>query len=163
MARPPLEVEVRGGRELARISRELRRMGDGKQLKAEFGRELRAVAAPLVPAVRASIKAIPADSGHHSGLRARLARATRLQVRTVGKQAGVSIQVDGRKMPNHQKALQAYMEGLKRPWRHPVFGNTNVWVKQEPHPYFYKTVRPLGGASRVAVNRVLDKTAQKIT
>lgn len=156
-------LEVHRGTELVRISRELRNMADGKAIKAAFTKELRAAAAPLVPAVRASIQAIPAPTGEHSGLRDQLSRATTLSVRTVGRQAGVRISVDGRKMPDHRKALQSYMEGLKKPWRHPVFGNTNVWVTQQPKPYFYKTVIPLGVAARVAVDRALTTINKTIT
>lgn len=161
----PLGVDwsVQGGTELRRISKELRTMGDGKEIKKRFSRDLRAAAAPLVPAVRSAIAAIPATSGDHTGLRTEMARATGLTVRTTGRQASVSIQVDGRKMPSGRKALQAYMEGLKRPWRHPVFGNRDVWVTQQPHPYFFRTVRPLGVASRIVVNRTISKITRDIS
>jgi hypothetical protein len=55
------------------------------------------------------------------------------------------------------------MEGLKKPWRHPVYGNKEVWVKQDPSPYFYKTVRPLGARTRVNVNKAMDRVAKKIS
>lgn len=155
-------MDVRSGTELRRISSGLRQLSDGKQLRNAFSSELRAAAAPLVPAVRASIRAIPSKTGT-GDLRAAMARATKLSVRTVGPRAAVSIAVDGTKMPAGKRALQSYMEGTKKPWRHPVYGNTEVWVSQQPHPYFYKVVRPLGATSRYAVNRVLNKTAKKIT
>lgn len=155
-------VEVRTGGELRRITKALKAQGDGKQLRKQFSKELRAAAAPLVPAVRASIRAIPSETGKGE-LRAAMSRATRLSVRTVGRQASVAIQVDGSRMPDGKRALQQYMEGTKKPWRHPVYGNTDVWVTQKPHPYFYKVVYPLGAASRVAVNRVLKQTTKKIT
>jgi hypothetical protein len=44
-----------------------------------------------------------------------------------------------------------------------VFGNREVWVKQEPSPYFYKTVRPLGMRARTNVNRAIDRVAKDIT
>lgn len=158
-----VDLSVQGGTELRRISKGLRSMGDGKEIKRQFTTDLRAAAAPLVPAVRAAEAAIPATSGEHSGLRSALQRATRLTVRTVGRQASVAIQVDGRKMPDSKRALQSYMEGTKKPWRHPVFGNTDVWVTQQPHPYFYRVVRPLGAASRIAVNRVINRITRDIT
>jgi hypothetical protein len=156
-------VQLRTGGDLKRISRELRSMGN-KELKKRFGKELRAAAKPMVPAVRQAIRQIPSKRPYSAdGLRGHLSRATKLEVRTTGKDAGVRIRVDGRKMPDKQKALQAYMEGLKRPWRHPVFGNREVWVKQEPSPYFYKTVRPLGMRARTNVNRAIDRVAKDIT
>ncbi|MBY8342019.1 hypothetical protein LXH13_06120 [Streptomyces spinosirectus] len=155
--------EMRTGKDLKRIGAELRKM-DNKQLKKEFGSELRSAAKPMVPAVRAAIRQIPSSRGYSAdGLRGRMSKAVKLEVKLTGKQAGVRIRVDGRKMPTHEKALQAYMEGLKKPWRHPVYGNKEVWVKQDPSPYFYKTVRPLGTRTRVNVNRAMDRVAKKIT
>ena len=116
-----------------------------------------------MPAVRASIRAIPAKPGSSGELRRAMSKATRWSVRTVGKQASVAIQVDGSRMPDGMRALQQYMEGTKKPWRHPVYGNTDVWVAQPAHPYFSKVVRPLGAKSRYAVNRVINKTTKKIT
>ncbi|MGZ0231110.1 hypothetical protein [Streptomyces sp. CPS1] len=155
-------LELRTGKDLARISRELREMNN-RELKKRFGKELRQAAKPMVPAVRAAIRQIPSKRPYSAdGLRGNLSRATRLEVRTTGKDAGVRIRVDGRKMPDKARSLQAYMEGLKRPWRHPVFGH-DVWVKQDPRPYFFKTVRPLGLASRVKVNRAIDRVAKDIS
>lgn len=155
--------EMRTGKDLKRISAELRKM-DNKQLKKEFSKELRAAAKPMVPAVRRAIRQIPSSRGYTAdGLRGRLSKAVKLEVKLTGKQAGVRIRVDGRKMPSHEKALQAYMEGLKKPWRHPVYGNKEVWVKQDPSPYFYKTVRPMGLRTRVTVNKAMNRVAKKIT
>ncbi|MFJ9114484.1 hypothetical protein ACIRJO_02930 [Streptomyces sp. NPDC102394] len=157
------DFEMRTSRDLQRIARELRRMDDA-ELKKRFGRELRAAARPMVPAVRQAIRQIPSKQPYSaSGLRGRMAKAVKLEVRTTGRQAGVRLRVDGRKMPDHEKSLQAYMEGVKRPWRHPVYGNREVWVKQDPSPYFYKTVEPLGMRARQGVNRAIDGITRDIT
>ena len=158
-----MSVELRSGRDLTRITRELRRMDDRELLK-RFRKELRAAAKPLVPAVRASIRSIPSSRPYSAaGLRGRMARATGLEVKTTGRQAAVIIRVDGRKMPQDAKALQAYMEGTKPRWRHPVFGNRNVYVQQPPHPYFFTVMRAGGVRARVAVNRVIDQVSKDIT
>lgn len=158
MSAPP-----RHGKDLREISRELRKM-DNKELSKRFRKELRTAAAPLVPAVRASIRTLPSSRRYSaSGLRGQMSRATTLQVKTLGKEAQVVIRVDGRKMPTRSKAVQAYMEGIKSPWRHPVFGNTEVWVRQDPHPYFYRTMRGAGPRARLAVARVLDQVTKDIT
>jgi hypothetical protein len=156
---------VRHGAELRTISRELRRMDD-REVTLRFRRELRAAAAPLVPAVRASITQIPSKqpARGREGLRATMARAVRLEVRTVGRTAGVAIRVDGRRMPPGEGKLPAYMEGTAPRWRHPVYGHP-WWIKnnQPAHPYFYRVVTPLGPASRVAVNRAMDGITRDIT
>ena len=153
---------LRSGKELRTISRELKHVGNGREIKKRMTRELRAVAAPFVPAVRAAVLSAPVKGEGSTGLRARLARATRLQVRTVGRQAGVRILVDPKRMPDGEKALPEEFEGTKR-WRHPVYGNRDVWITQDPKPFFFRTVRPLGPASRVAVGRILDKISKDIT
>lgn len=154
-------IRLAHGKDLARISRELRRMDD-RELKKRFRQELRAAAAPLVPAVRASIAAIPVKGTSGStGLRQRLQKATRLQVRTAGRNAMVRIRVDGARMPSGERSLPEMMEGTKR-WRHPTYGH-EPWKTQDPHPYFFKVVRPLGTTSRVAVNRVVDSITRDIT
>jgi len=158
----PGEWGLRHGNDLRRISRELRSM-DNKEIKKRFTKELRAVGKPLVPLVRSSIRSIPSKRGYSpQGLRGQLARATRLEVKTVGRQAGVAIRVDGRKMPSHMKSLPSMVEGKKR-FRHPVFGNREAWVNQDPNPYFYSTLRVAGPASRRGVSRVLDGITRDIS
>ncbi|HEY6116223.1 MAG TPA: hypothetical protein VI172_09720 [Candidatus Dormibacteraeota bacterium] len=154
-------MSMRTGDDLRRISRELNRM-DNQEVKKRFRKELRATAQPFVPLVRNSIKSIPSKRPYTAeGLRGQLAKATRIEVRTVGRDAGVAIRVDGRKMPSKMKALPKGMEGTKR-WRHPVFGNREVWVNQAPHPYFFHVVRPAAVAGRRAAARVVDSITRDI-
>ncbi|WP_432169050.1 hypothetical protein [Streptomyces sp. 1222.5] len=157
-----MSIELRGSGDLRRISRELRRMDD-QELKKRFRKELRAAAAPLVPRVRQSIRSIPSGRGYTpDGLRGALSKAVKLEVKTAGRQAGVAIRVDGRKMPSHMKSLPSMVEGKKR-WRHPVYGRRDVWVNQPTQPYFYNVVRAAGPASRRAVSRVLDGITRDIS
>jgi hypothetical protein len=168
---PARPWDVRTSTDLRRVALGLRMMDD-RAVTGEFRRELRAAARPLVPAVRSSALSIPSAQGRarrrgasHDGrsLRAAIARAVTLKVRTSYKTAMVRLLVDGRKMPGREGKLPQYMEGTARPWRHPVFGNTNVWVTQPPHPYFYRVVNRLGPASRIAVNRAIDHITRRIT
>lgn len=136
---------------------------DSPEIRKRFRKELRAAAAPLVPRVRAAIRNIPSSRGYApDGLRGAMSQAARLEMKTTGKQAGVAIRVDGRKMPSHMKSLPSMVEGKKR-WRHPVFGNRDVWVQQTSHPYFYNSLRVAGPASRRAVSRVLDGISRDIS
>jgi hypothetical protein len=156
----PLSIGVTGT-DLADVSRKLRRMDD-KEILRRFRKELRGVAAPFVPAVRGAIAGIPVKGTSGStGLRQRLAKAVTLRVRTSGKNAQVSILMSTGKMPDGQRSLPAMMEGTKV-WRHPVFGDTDVWVGQESHPYFFPTVRPMGAASRLAAARVVKSIERDI-
>ncbi|GAA1065200.1 hypothetical protein [Streptomyces asiaticus] len=157
-----MTIELRRSDDLRRVARELRRM-DNPEIKKRFRKELRAAARPLVPKVRESIRSIPSGRGYSpDGLRGALSKAVRLEVKTTGRQAGVAIRVDGRKMPSHMKSLPSMVEGKKR-WRHPVFGNRDVWVTQTKEPYFYSALRVAGPASRRAVSRVLDGITRDIS
>jgi len=88
----------------------------------------------------------------------------------VGRNAQVSIMVDPAKMPSGEKALPALMEGeavvrgrrRDARWRHPVYG-ADAWVQQPSHPFFYRTVRPLGVAARKGIDRTLSKVTRDIT
>lgn len=159
-----MSIQIRAsGKDLAKIARELRAQNDAAVLK-QFRRELRAVAAPFVPAVRSAIGSIPVKgTAGSTGLRQRLQKAVTLRVRTTGKNAQVSILMSTAKMPSGQKSLPAYMEGTKPRWRHPVFGNTDVWREQENHPYFFRTVRPMGAGAKVAVNKIVSDITKQIT
>ncbi|MGW0764652.1 hypothetical protein [Streptomyces sp. NPDC002676] len=149
------DFEVRTSSELKRLAKKLRQL-DEKELKKRLTKELRAAGKPLVPRVRSAARATPSKRPYRpDGLRGTLSKAVKLQVRTSGRDAGVTLRVDGRKMPAHMKALPKYMEGKKKPWRHRVYGR-DVWVTQEPHPFFYKSLQASGPLARAAVNRVVD-------
>jgi hypothetical protein len=156
-----VSIFVRDSGDLRRISRELRRMDD-KEIKKRFRKELRAGGGAARAEGPASIRSIPSKQAYSpDGLRGALSKATRLEVKTVGRQAGVAIRVDGRKMPSHMKSLPSMVEGKKR-WRHPVYGNRENWVNQSAEPYFYQVVRAAGPASRRAVSKVLDGISRDI-
>ncbi|HEY3261846.1 MAG TPA: hypothetical protein VGJ95_16540, partial [Pseudonocardiaceae bacterium] len=116
--------------DLKRASKALRGHGDGKRLRKELVAELKAAAAPSVPRVKAAWMAAPSQ-GHGSGTRGRrdqpnirklLADSTWVQARLTGKEAGVRVRSDGRKLPDGMKALGGYAEGIRRrPWRHPAY------------------------------------------
>lgn len=129
-----MQVSIREGAELKIISKALRKSADGKALKLEMTRALRKELKPIVAAVKAAY-------GGGVKLRPALARATRGQVKTTGKGAGARVMVDGRKMPAGMGRIPRYREGSAT-WRHPVFGDTDVWVTQPPVPVFYNTVAP---------------------
>lgn len=158
-----VDFEVKTGGDLARISKELRKVGDGREIRKRLTREIRREAKPLVPIVRNAILSLPTKGKDSSGLRKRMARAVTLRVRTSGRSAGVTLRVDGRKMPEGEGSLPAYMEGTKKRWKHPVYGDKDVWVSQQPHPYFYKIVRPYGSRARRAVLRVVASIGRDIT
>jgi hypothetical protein len=153
-------IEIRGGKQLERIIKALREVGDGG-LARELKSGLRKAARPMVPKVRQAIDRIP--SNHDGQLRAEMKSATTVTFRSAGTQAGITLRVDGRKMPSGKRSLPAYMEGTKPSWRHPVYGNTDVWAQQPSHSFFRPVVAELGGDIHRDMNAVAQAIAKRLT
>lgn len=171
-----MQVTIRDAGDLKRINKQLRQVADGKQLRKELTGGMHKAVRPVVPQVKAAYLASP-SKGHATSSRARraqpslrslLAKATRAEVRLTGRQAGVRVRVDGRKMPPGMKALPRYWEGSKRPWRHPVFGFRgglaviNRWVTQPARPTFDRVVEPYAVPVRAEVDRVFERVKRKL-
>lgn len=168
-----MQITILYAQDLKDVRKALRDHADGKRLGKELTGELREIAGPLVPKVKAAWLAAPSQ-GHKTSTRARrgqpdlralLARSTWLQIRFTGKEAGVRVRSDGRRMPNQMKALPGYAEGIRRrPWRHPVFGDRETWVNQQPFPRFYEAVQPdreaAAEACRDAVGKMFNRIAR---
>lgn len=129
-----------------------------------MGRNITAAAKPIKLAVQRNARAIPVRGSKSTGLREALARATRVSIRTAGKNVGVSVLTDGKKMPAGQETLPGYMEGESMGrtlrWRHPVYGphDSDTWVAQDSHPYFKPAVDAgIPGVDR-AVMAAIDET-----
>jgi hypothetical protein len=152
--------------DLKAISKALRGHADGKRLRKELVAELRATARPMQAQVKAAWLAAPSQNQPNVGgqdLRKLLARSTRVQVRLTGKEAGVLVRTDGRKMPSGMRALPGYAEGIRRrPWRHPVHGHRDTWVTQRPFPRFYAAVQPDEGQAKRAITEAVDKVFDAI-
>jgi hypothetical protein len=159
-----------GTTQLRAVIAELRRQ-DNLAVTRQMRRELAATARPFVPRIRAAILNIPSGGGvpyrQPPGLRARIADCVQTWA-TGGTQDSpvvrVGVEVNSALMPDGQKSLPLYMDGVKPRWRHPLFGDTEHWYAQgnAPHPYFYASVGPLGPASRVAIERVAEDIKRQI-
>lgn len=164
------DVRVIGGRDLAALSRALRRQADGRERQKQLRKALTGKARPLVPAIRANIRALPSRGESRrrgrKSLRRELARAVTLQVRTSGRKAGVSVFMNPRKMPDGKKSLPAYFE--HKPGytvlRHPIFGDKATWVQQVPPipGYFTRTIGPVEREATQACQEVVEQMAAEI-
>jgi hypothetical protein len=158
-----VKFTVRDTGDLRAVTRALRHAEGGQQLRRELVAELRREIRPIVARVKASWRSAPSNTPGRSKLRRLLANATRGQVRLAGKDAGVRIRTDGRKMPARMKSLPTLAEGTKRPWRHPVYGDrAGPWVVQQPFGRFYATVQPDAYAARRDVERAVEDVFKRI-
>lgn len=163
-----LEVAIENGDRLRDIARAYRRRSDGKDLRKRLRKELRKTGTRLLKEEKQAVRRLPskgqnARAGRPS-TRRQVARATQLRIRTSGPTAGVVVWVNPRRMPADKRTVPGYMEGVRpyRPWRHPVYGNTDVWVAQQPIPWFYRTGGRYGGEAQRAAARVIDRFASAI-
>jgi hypothetical protein len=154
-----MPVRVTGGNQLRAVARDLRVAGSpGRGVRKKMRRNITAAVKPMQNAVKADALAIPVKGPKSTGLRKAIARGTKIKIRASGATALVRLFVDPRIAP-----LAAYMEGSDGAravrWRHPVFGNTDVWVGQSSHAYFAPAVRKHLPAVRKAVVAAVDETA----
>lgn len=137
-----------------------------KELAKNLRRRLTQIAQPVRDDVRRAALAIPSGGsaslpigagtekglakamrkprGGSTGLRQGIAGATEIKV--MPSRPGhfaIRIRVSGSKFAaktGKPVTLPRYMEGLARkPWRHPVFGNREVWAPQSSHPFLLPT------------------------
>lgn len=121
----PADIEVVGLESLARLSHALREAGEqGKGLK----RELRSSLTRETKQARAEIRsAIMPGLPQRGGLAADVLRSTRVTSSlALGQTLGVRIQVRSRRSIRRMNATGSF--------RHPVFGNRDVWVTQVVGP-----------------------------
>jgi hypothetical protein len=170
-----MRVTIKDSGDLKAISKQLRTVTDGKQLRKELTGGMRDALRPAVTQVKAAYLAQPGFTGKRSRSRARqpdlrtlLAKSVRLEVRLAGRMAGARIRADGRRMPPGMRALPRYWEGEGRPWRHPIFGHRgglsalNRWVAQPSRPTFYRTVEPHEPQIRRQIDAVFERVRRKL-
>jgi hypothetical protein len=167
-----MDATLRPTTDLRKLNRDLRAAADGRALRKELTQSWRGVLRPIAREVQAAYRAAP-SRGHGGrslrsrnapGIRASLARATKVEVRTAGKLAGARLRVDGRKMPARQGSVPAMWEGRPEgvPWRHPVYGDRETWVSQPSRPTFYRITHGHEAAAWRAADDALGDVGRKL-
>jgi hypothetical protein len=171
MARASIRVDLgEQGATLRVFARQLRDMDDAK-VTGIFRDYLEPVAKRFVPLVEASVLAIPTTGKKHTGLRGRIAACAETATWEKVREVNVAVEMNAHRMPEHEKGLPLYMEGIHTPgpidharWRHPVFGRSeDPWEQQPSHPYFYQAVAGYGPAAGQALRAAVDDISRKIT
>lgn len=122
-------------------------------LKKALRKRLMVMAKPVVSDVKQAALSIPSSretggtrkkKGATLGLRASLAAAAKVDFNGTRPGAVLHIRISTTRfmaVSGRPRTLPYYMEKRrKRPWRHPVFGNSDVWVQQEGHAFLMPTV-----------------------
>lgn len=115
---------------LRNISNALRAEEDGKELRKELTRNMREALKPGAARAKAGIMSMSSSTPHGGpALKSSIARKIRPEVRISGKFPGAKIKAF------KTKNLRNFPNAPKRTnraggWRHPVYGNRDVWVQQ---------------------------------
>ena len=149
----------------------LKSEANGKDLRRDLLRGLRAAAQPAAVAVKAAIMTMPSQ-GAHAGdedsrsLRASIAAGIKVHVKLAGKakHVGVAIAAHSKGMPRRFRRAPKYLN-RRRPWRHPVFGNRENWVSQVSGKpgWFDDTLKAYRPEFVRAAGEALDNVAQRIS
>ncbi|RMI92047.1 hypothetical protein BIU87_20820 [Streptomyces sp. ZS0098] len=115
---------------LRRIARALRAEEDGKELRKELTKNMREALKPGAARAKSSIMSMASTTPHDGpALKTSIARKIRPEVRITGKFPGAKIKAfktkNLRNFPNAPKRTNR-----SSGWRHPVYGNREVWVQQ---------------------------------
>jgi hypothetical protein len=162
-------VQILGTGQLLELSRRLKAAG-GPRLKANMQRRIRHAAEPLKDDLQRTIRTLPIRSdGRKAGkrggpspttrpLRATIAQAIRISVRTSGN-PGARVWVDKGRLPPDLRNMAKVLNEGPPPGRvrHPVFGNKKRWASQRVPPFWWdKTVRAHTPRMQREVARILD-------
>lgn len=172
---PSDDMEVRlfadGEQELRALARRMRDAGNG-DLQAKLRRNLRDAGRPVLAELRTAVVGVQVTSSrggkahpsYSRQLRQRVAKALRLSV----AYRGIRFNVQGSAMGDAQygAALAKYLDGQLagyRRWRHPVFGQAEVWAEQSGRPWFFVTIMAnadqFEAACVDAVNEIIGEIA----
>jgi len=141
--------------ELKALARKLK-AGDQVNLRRELTKGLRAGVKPVAAALKARALGLPSHTG--GTLRAAIAKAVTIQVRTGGKSPGIRLRIPNAKMGDRAALPRLMNRGT---WRHPVFGS-DTWVEQTSETNWWDDTAKAGRSSVVTeIRHVLDDIERK--
>jgi len=101
-------------------------------LSRSYRKRLKSIGDKGAEEMRKTVRLAPfGDRPGTRGSRGRIAKNTKVGISTGSRSAGVKITTRGAPTEGFAAAYN-----IKKPFRHPVFGNRNVWVEQQGRPYF---------------------------
>lgn len=109
------------------------------------------------PALRQAGQRVRAAAARNASWSSRIPAALQVRVRLTGPRMGVYV------LANHSAAPHARpLEGIVRdPFRHPVFGDTDVWVAQRARPFLFPAARDHRADIESAVNAAVTEALKR--
>jgi hypothetical protein len=160
----PVELSV-DQHALQALARALSAEADGKKLRRDLSKSLRQAMEPLKHQVIGNLLGLD-DTSPAAGtlsLRQSLVPLVKAQGRLSGRSTGARLRV-GAKGAARGFDHAARRLNRAKGWRHPLFGNREVWIEQRATPveWFDSATRKSHGEMRKAVLSAMEDMAQRI-
>lgn len=110
------------------------------------------------PALREAGESVKRAAQGNSHWSSRIPAAMRIRVSFAQRRPGVFIVVDKNKAP-HGRPYEGIIMGS---FRHPVFGNRDVWVTQETRPYLVPALESNEGETFTLIESTVDEVMAKL-
>lgn len=107
-------------------------------LARDFGSVPAELRAELRPRMRMAGEHLKTAIQSAASWSTRIPGAVRMSTAFGSKTGGVRISVSAARAP-HARILEH--QGVEGFFRHPVFGDRDIWVSQAAHPFFFRTVK----------------------
>lgn len=157
-----LDVRVITPPELRTITRGLQQLDGGKLVEREFKKALRRGVKPAQNKAKQAARRIYSSGKRHSGLRAKISRATQTQVRLT-RDPTIRIRVKRSMLGDAENIPQRInREGVVR---HPVFGDRDVWVDQQfpgSRGWFDNVMHQSGRDMQIALDATLKEFERRL-
>jgi hypothetical protein len=130
--------------DVRKLINDLRKIGDG--VGRNLGKEFKKAAGPVAAQAKAN-----------ASWSSRIPGAITVGVSSSRRFPGAQIKVSKDKAP-HARLFE--FPGRGGSFRHPVYGNREVWVSQEGRPFIRPAVRAKGSGFAEAADRAVDAAAK---
>jgi hypothetical protein len=135
---------------ITRLAREL------GMVPIELRRELR-------PQLRAAAVHIVDDMKDRASYSTRIPNAITMSVAFGARSGGITIRVNSKKAP-HARVLERGNDASRSAtFRHPVFGDTDVWVTQPTHPFFFPAIKTGRPELQKRISEAVRASLRKVT
>lgn len=182
-----MEVRVKGQERFRSAARQIREAGR-TDLRREMVKGMRSAGREILDDQRAEVRRLPISgqpfyrsgfrrqvdedgsvrqvpvrrrsNSRSTGLRTRVARSLALEIKTAG-QPRVRFVAKPEKMPTDERNMPRNLDSPKG-WRHPVYGNREMWVAQMGGSWFWPPIKRGLRTFRRRLDEAITATVEKI-
>lgn len=108
--------------------------------------------------LREAVQGVLAEGQENASWSSRIPGAMRIRTSFSGRRPGVFVQVDRSKAP-HGRPFEGIVSWT---FRHPVFGNREVWVTRRSRPYLVPALESNEGEAYTLIRSSVDEVLQKL-